>query len=378
MHEVAKKAKITLFISFSGEGGVERMISNLIHEFVRQGHPVDLLLIKARGEHLKQLPPEVNIIKLGSDHSALTLWPLIRYMRKHKPKCMLVAKHRAIVIAVLARALAGVETRIIGRLGTNLSRALEGKNALRKWLWHAPMRKIYPKVDLIIPVSEGVLDDIASITHLDHSKLRVIRNPVITPQMYQLADQPVEHPWFSEGEPPVILGAGRFTRQKDFITLIKAFAKVRQQQACRLVLLGYGALQTEYEALATELGVAEDISMPGFTSNPYAYMKRADLFVLSSAWEGSPNVLSEALAQGTPVVATDCPSGPREVLRGGKVAPLTPVGDVEAMAKAMIETINNPPPSKSLQDAVSEYTAQKSAQHYLEALGIDAVQSVVE
>ncbi len=362
------KEKITLFISFSGEGGVERMVSNLIREFVRLGHPVDLLLIKARGEHLKQLPKEVNIVKLGSDHSALTLWPMVRYLRKHKPECMLVAKHRAIIIAVLARMLAGVNTRLVGRLGTNLSRALEGKNALRKWLWHAPMRKLYPKVDLIIPVSEGVLDDVASITGLGSDKLRVIRNPVITPEMYSLAEEKIDHPWFAEGEPPVILGAGRFTRQKDFITLIKAFAKVRQQRHCRLLLLGHGALQGEYQALAAELGVAEDLSMPGFTSNPYPYMKQAMLFVLSSAWEGSPNVLSEALAQGTPVVATDCPSGPYEVLKGGKIAPLVAVGDVDAMADAILTTLENPPPKGSLQAAVNEYTAEKSAQRYLEAL----------
>lgn len=346
------------------------MISNLIHEFIRLGHPVELLLIKARGEHLKHLPKEVNIVKLGSNHSAMTLLPLVRYLQKEQPKCILVAKHRAIVIAVIARMLAGVNTRIVGRLGTNLSRALEGKSALRKWLWHAPMRKIYPKVDMIIPVSKGVLDDITSITKLSSEKLRVICNPVITPETDRLAQQSISHPWFSKGQPPVILAAGRFTLQKDFITLIKAFAEVRQQRACRLVLLGHGALRSEYEALATTLGVDKELSMPGFSNNPYPYMKQASLFVLSSAWEGSPNVLSEALAQGTPVVATDCPSGPSEVLQGGKIAPLIPVSDVKEMAKAIIKTLDNPPPAESLRAAVQEYTVKISAQRYLEALGI--------
>lgn len=372
------REKIAIYISFSGEGGVERMISNLIHEFVRLGHPVDLLLIKAKGEHLSRLPKEVNVIKLGSDHSAFTLLPLIRYLRKEQPKCLLAAKHRAIVIAVLARMFAKTTTRIVGRLGTNLSRALEGKSALRKWLWHAPMRKIYPRVDQIIPVSEGVLEDVASITGLGSDKLHVIRNPVITPEMYTLADQPAEHPWFNDGGAPIILGAGRFTRQKDFITLIKAFAKVRKQRECRLVLLGHGALQDEYQRLAAELEVSDDLSMPGFASNPYPYMKQAALFVLSSAWEGSPNVLSEALAQGTPVVATDCPSGPREALRGGEVAPLVKVGDTNAMAAAMVEMLDQPPAAESLQEAVAEYTAEISAQRYLQALGIQLSESVVE
>ncbi len=365
------KQKIAIYISFSGEGGVERMVSNLIHEFVRKGHPVDLLLIKARGEHLKRLPSSVNIIKLGSDHSYLTLGPLASYLKKEQPKALLAVKHRAIVVAVLARMLAGTSTRLVGRLGTNLSQALEGKSAVRKWIWHKPMQWLYPKMDLIIPVSEGVLEDVSQITGLGRDKLQVIRNPVITPQMTSLAEEPIDHPWFGDGESPIILGAGRFTRQKDFITLIKAFAQVHKQRPCRLVLLGHGQLQQQYQSLAEELGVAEDLSMPGFAKNPYPYMKQADLFVLSSAWEGSPNVLSEALAQGTAVVATDCPSGPREVLDGGKIAPLVAVGDVEGMAQAILQALDNPSPPQELRNAVSEYTAEVSSQRYLDALGIE-------
>ncbi len=364
------KERITIFISFSGEGGVERMVCNLISEFVRLGHPLDLLLIKARGKHLEQLPKEANIIKLGSDHTALTFWPLVRYLRQHKPKTLLVAKHRAIIVALLARMIAGVNTRIVGRLGTNLSQALEGKSRLRRWLWHVQMRKLYPKADLIVPVSEGVQQDVAKITGLGPDKLQVIRNPVITPQMMTLADEPIDHPWFTAGQPPVILGAGRFTRQKDFVTLIKAFARARQQLECRLVILGAGGLQPRYEQLADELGIRGDFSLPGFAHNPYPYMKRAALFVLSSAWEGSPNVLSEALALGTPVVATDCPSGPREVLQDGKIAPLVAVGDFAAMARAIVEVLRAPPAKTRLQAAVAEYTVEISAQRYLSALGI--------
>jgi len=371
MSQASHKEKITIFISFSGEGGVERMVSNLIKEFVRQGHPVDLLLIKARGEHLRHLPEQVNRIKLGSDHTALCLWPLVRYLRKHKPESMLVAKHRAIITALLACKIAGVNTRIVGRLGTNLSRALEGKNRLRKWFWHLQMRKLYPLAEKIVPVSEGVAEDVKAITGLDDEKLQVIRNPVITPEIYQLAEQPLDHPWFTEGQPPVILGAGRFTRQKDFITLIKAFAEVRKQRDCHLVLLGNGALQGQYETLAQQLGIKADLSMPGFAHNPYPYMKRASLFVLSSAWEGSPNVLSEALALGTPAVATDCPSGPREVLKDGRIAPLVPVGNVKAMSAAMIQILDRPQPREHYQAAVAEYTAEISAMRYLHALGIN-------
>jgi len=346
------------------------MITNLVREFVRQGHPVEMILIKARGEHLKRLPESVTITRLGTEHSALSLWPLVRYLRHNKPDNLLVAKHRAIIVALLAKKIAKANTRIVGRLGTNLSQALEGKNRIRKWFWHFQMRKLYPLASKIIPVSNGVAEDVRKITNLATEKMEVIRNPVITPEMTALASEPIDHPWFATQDIPVILGAGRFTRQKDFITLIKAFALVKKQIDCRLVILGAGQLQEKYQLLAKELKVTESISLPGFMQNPYPYMHQASLFVLSSAWEGSPNVLSEALALGTPVVSTDCPSGPKEVLQNGRIGPLVPVGDMEKLANAIVKTLTNPPSEALLKSAVEEYCVEKSAQHYLAALGI--------
>ena len=366
----ASKAKITLFMSFSGEGGVERMITNLAREFVRLGHPVEMVLIKARGEHLKRLPQGVTITRLGTRHSLLSLWPLIRYLKQHRPESLLVAKHRAIIVALLASKIANSGTRIVGRLGTNLSQALEGKSRLRQWFWHVQMRKLYPLAAKIVPVSEGVAQDVANITGLTPDKLEVIRNPVITPEMPILANEPIDHPWLASQDSPVILGAGRFTRQKDFITLIKAFALARKEIDCRLIILGAGQLAEEYRRLAKQLEIEEAISLPGFKQNPYPYMKQASLFVLSSAWEGSPNVLSEALALGTPVVSTDCPSGPREVLQNGRIGPLVPVGNVERLAEAIVKTLKAPPPESLLKSAVEEYNVAKSAQHYLSVLGI--------
>ena len=363
--------KLAVFISFSGEGGVERMVSTLIQAFTERQYEVDLLLIKARGGHLQALPEAVNKIKLGSDHSWLTLWPLIKYLRKEKPTALLAVKHRAIMVALIARRLAGVETRIVGRLGTNVSTALKGKGRFRTWLWHRSMQSVYPMADLLIPVSNGVADDIEAISRIDRGKLRVIRNPVVTPQTHQLAEAPLTHPWFEGGQPPVILGAGRFTRQKDFPTLIRAFALLRRKQVCRLVILGKGGDQASCRELAQALGVADDVDFPGFDANPFRYMRRASLFVLSSAWEGSPNVLAEALAVGTPVVATHCPSGPFEILQNGKFGPLVPVGDEQAMAAAMGETLANPLPADTLRQAVAEYSAERSAKRYLQALHIE-------
>ena len=362
--------KLAVFISFSGEGGVERMVSTLIGEFCTQGFSVDVLLAKARGEHLQRLTPSTNKIKLGSDHTWLTLWPLVRYLKKERPAALLAVKHRALIVALLARKIAGVDTRIVGRLGTHVSTALASKPAWRQKLWFKTMRQFYPWADQLIPVAQGVADDILKITDMDKNKLSVIRNPVVTQNILQQANAPLAHTWFENKSIPVILGVGRFTRQKDFPTLIRAFALVRKQRPCRLIILGKGADQQACRELTIELGISDDVDFPGFDANPFRYMKQADLFVLSSAWEGSPNVLCEALAVGTPVVSTRCPSGPNEILQEGKYGPLVDVGDVEGLAEAMANTLNHPLTTETLKEAVEEYTAEKSAIHYLKALGL--------
>ena len=218
------KKKLAVFISFSGEGGVERMVSTLIGQFCAQGFDVDVLLAKARGGHLANLTPDAKRIKLGSDHTWLTLWPLVKYLKKERPEALLAVKHRALIVALLARKLAGVNTRIVGRLGTHVSTALEGKSQFRKNSWFKTMRLFYPWADQLIPVAQGVADDIFNITGMDKNKLNVIRNPVVTQQVLQQANEPLEHPWFQVDAPPVLLGVGRFTRQKGFPTLIRAFA----------------------------------------------------------------------------------------------------------------------------------------------------------
>jgi glycosyltransferase involved in cell wall biosynthesis len=260
--------------------------------------------------------------------------------------------------------------RIVGRLGTNLSAALEDRAGFARWLRVAPMRLFYPAVDKVVCVSQGVEADTALLTGLPAGRLTVIRNPVVTPRLAELAAEPVDHPWAADASVPLILGAGRLTEQKDFPTLVRAFAALRSRRPARLVILGEGRLRGRLTAQAEELGVAADMALPGFTPNPYAWMARASLFVLSSAWEGSPNVLTEALALGLPCVATDCPSGPRELLADGRYGPLVPVGDAAALAEAMIRTLEAPLPPDELKAAVAEYSRDAAAAGYLAALGL--------
>ena len=362
--------RLAILASFSGQGGVERMVLNLVREFARRGLTVDLLPIRAEGAHFRDLPDTVNVVDLGVRHAATSIPGLAGYLRRVHPAALLAAKDRAGRAAVWARRLAGVDTRIVIRLGTTLSAALEGRGWLTRQGRYWPMRLTYPGADRIVAVSEGVADDTLAITGLPPERVTVVRNPVITPDLTDLVAAGLEHPWLQEGQPPVLLGVGRLTRQKDFPTLVRAFARVRAERPCRLVILGEGRGRPELEALAAELGVAADLDLPGFADNPYAWMARARCFILSSRWEGSPNVLTEAMALGTPVVATDCPSGPREVLRGGEVAPLVAMGDDAALAEAVVSVLDQPQERAALQAAVADYTVECSASGYMRVLGM--------
>jgi glycosyltransferase involved in cell wall biosynthesis len=362
--------RLAVLVSFSGDGGVERMMINLLHGMAARGIAIDLLLIKAQGSQLQQLPPGIRIIKLGSPHTFLNLPALIRYLRTARPAALLAAKHRALLLALWARRLSGVPVRIVGRIGTTVSAALAGKSRVRHALWAGAVRRFYPRADVVVAVSQGVADDIRAMGGMA-ARLTVIRNPVVTPRLETLAQEPPPHPWLAEvGGPPVIIGMGRFTEQKDFCTLIRAFARLRAGRACRLLLLGRGQLLAEYQALAAQLDVAADIAFPGFAANPYSYLARARLFVLSSAWEGSPNALTEALALGVPVVATDCPSGPRELLAGGRYGALVAVGDDAALAAALAATLDAPLPTEQLRRAAVDYTVEASTRAYLQVLGL--------
>jgi glycosyltransferase involved in cell wall biosynthesis len=199
-------------------------------------------------------------------------------------------------------------------------------------------------------------------------RITVIYNPVFTPDLLHKAQEPVDHPWFAPAGLPVILGVGRLAEQKDFFTLIRAFALVRQHRPARLIIVGEGPDRPGLEALARELGVADDVSLPGFSTNPYAYMRQADVFVLSSLFEGLPAVLVEALAVGVPIVSTRCPHGPEEILQDGICGPLVPVGDAAAMADAICATLDAPLPAHVLQERARAFALDTIVEQYKKVL----------
>lgn len=364
----SNQSTIALFLPTFGDGGVERMLVNLSRGLVDFGRKVDFLVSKAEGPYLSLLPSRVRLVELGTSNPLMMLLPLARYLRRERPNVCLSAK-RYDSEAFRARQLAGVSTRIFVRVGTTPSQRDRHRNAFRRWRSRHRTRRLYPRADGIIAVSRGVADDLARIAHVPLDRIHIVPNPVIPPELPDLATSPVDHPWFAAPGPPVILGAGGLRRSKDFPTLLRAFARLRERRAVRLMILGEGRQRARLQGLAADLGIRGDFSLPGFVANPYAYMARARLFVLSSLWEGSPNVVVEAMAVGTPVVCTDCPSGPREILQGGTYGPLVPVGDVDAMTGAMAATLDAPPSGQTLEAAAAPYTIHLSTKRYLEVFG---------
>ncbi len=338
--QLSTTKRVAIFLPSLAGGGAERVMVTLANGFAALSMPVDLVVVQAEGEYLKDVSPEVRLVALGGSRVLLSLPALVGYLRRERPCVLLSALNHANLIALWARKLAGVDTRVVVSERNTLSYDLNSEPASRAWLIPWLMRRSYPWADGIVAISTGVAEDLARSLGLARERIAVVYNPTVTESQQQLSRQPIDHPWFAPGEPPVIIAVGRLTAQKDFSTLIRAFAAFRRTQPARLVILGEGELRGELEALISELDIVSDVAMPGFVTNPYAWMRQAALFVLSSAWEGFGNVLAEAMACGTPVVSTDCPSGPAEILEDGKWGRLVPVGDVPALTRAIAETLS--------------------------------------
>ena len=360
-------SKVAIFLPSLDGGGAERVMLNLARNFVEQDIKVDLVLAKAEGPYLSQVPSEVRLVSLGDGKLLLSLPALMRYLHMEKPQAMFCGENDANIVALWARQLSRVSTQIVITVHNHLSRESRNSPQLKRRLTPYLARWFYPQADAIVAVSQGVAEDLVRIG-LPSDKIKVIYNPIFTPALLEKAQQPLAHPWFSSNQPPVILGVGRLEKQKDFPTLIRAFAQVQQQRPFRLIILGEGPQRSQLEALVQEMGLMANVDMPGFVVNPYAYMNQSAVCVLSSAWEGFGNVLVEAMATGTPVVSTNCESGPAEILANGQYWKLVAVGDVEGMAEAIANTLNNPPNSQTLRQRAMEFSQERALAKYLEVL----------
>lgn len=358
--------RFALFLPSLMAGGVQRVMINLAHEFIAAGHSVDIVLVKAKGPFQSKLPAAVQLIDLDARHARSCLPALTRYLSHRKPDVLIAAQPHCNVVALCARRLGNRNTRVMTTEHASLTLNLTQESWYVRQFLPVLMRRFYRQADAIVAVSRGVADELSSVLGMDRAKIHVIYNPIVTSTIAQEASADLNHPWLAKGQPPVILSAGRFVAQKDFSTLLRAFARLRQRRVTRLIILGEGPKLAELETLATQLGIHTDVQFHPFTTNPFSFMARCAVFALSSAWEGLPNVLIEAMACGAQLVATDCPSGPREILDHGRCGRLVAVGDDRALATAIEQALDDPIPAERLRLRANEFSAIRVARQYLD------------
>jgi len=363
---------LALFVPFSFGRGVERVAVTLARALAERRVEVDLVVARGDGPYFGELNGEARLVELGVGRTFASLPGLARYLRLARPRVLVSAPDSGSVIALWARELARVDTRIVAVTHAVLSRSLRRKSGPYRRAFPHLLHQFYPRAQAVVAVSEHVADDLAQVARLPRARIQVIPNPVVHDGLLAQARERIAHPWLENRSAPVIVSVGRLNEEKNYDDLVRAFARLRQERRARLIILGHGAEKERLARLAWELGVADDVSFPGFVANPYGYMARADLLALSSHYEALPTVLIEALACGCPIVATDCPGGVREILAGGRWGRLVPVGDIEALAAAMLATLDDPPDPGPLRRRATDYHVDRVVARYAELLGLQA------
>jgi glycosyltransferase involved in cell wall biosynthesis len=330
---------IAIVLASLGGGGAERVALTLAEEFSTRGVRVDLVVLSSSGPLRKDVSDRVRLVELGTGRARHSISRLRAYLKRERPSAILAIAFHVNLLAILACAGLRPRPQIVLSVHGTFSNAIAGHpRSKRLWLTAATML-LYRRADHVVAVSRGAARDLARHGRVETGKIVTIPNPVIRSDLEALAAESPRHPWASESSSPLIVAAGRLSPAKDYPTLIAAMEQVAAKTGARLLILGEGELRRVLEADIARLGLERSIALPGFVANPVAFMRAADRFVLSSRWEGFAMALVEALAVGTPVVATDCPNGPREILQGGRWGKLVPVGKPEALAHAIVDVL---------------------------------------
>lgn len=356
-------------------GGVDRVVFNLAEEFRDRGMKVSILVDvdNIHSPFRPLLPDGVRYDVLDARGPIARLVKLRRFLRRERPRSVMCTSFGfPNIYAVVARAIAGFPFRLMltEHCFPSVDVAEPGPTSARYWFFKIA-RLFYARADVIVAVSQGTAEDLAQVIGIDPGRVKCIYNPIINDTLRLQSQAPIDHPWFAQSSIPVVLAVGRLEPQKDFTLLIRAFAEIRKTMPCRLMILGDGSEREMLTGLIREAGIEDDVQLPGFAPNPHAYMARASLLVLSSRFESLANVVIEAMAIGTPVIATDCPSGPSEALDGGRYGTLVPVGDVDRLATAMRDILRDRPPNVPA-TWLEQFSTRSSADRYLELMAMPA------
>lgn len=347
-------------------GGAERVALRLIEDFVAKDRAVDLLLMTAEGELMPLLPPEVRVIDLQAPRIRDVLRPLVRYLRRERPQGVQAFMWPLTVIAVLARRLARSRARLVLSDHTTLSRQYGGRGALASQVLRRSIAWAYPRADARVCVSRNAARDLAALSGLAPESIETIYNPVAAPRVTPAERRAATAIWPGRGAR--ILTVGGLIAVKNHRLLIDAFVRLSAKRDAALVILGDGPLRDDLTAHAKAAGVADRVVLPGFVANPAPFYAAADLFVLSSDYEGYGNVLVEAMYAGLKVVSTDCESGPREILADGDYGALTPCGDPVALAGAMAAALDGPDDGAALRQRAAALSGRGASDRYLQLM----------
>ncbi len=371
-NEDGSSCSIALFLPTLTPGGIERCMLNLASGFIQQEVNVDIVVADYRGDFISKIPDEATVVDLDVERVLKSILPLREYLTHTEPDVLLSGHTHANIAAVIAGKTSISDTTIAIGIHNTYSLSKSGSKGFSSKVIQLLYPRLYSQADHVIAVSEGAKQDIVQNSTLKPNDVSVIYNPVVTKELYTEANQPVDHPWLNDDKINVVLGAGRLAEQKDFDTLIRAFEGVAEQnESARLLIVGTGSKEAQLRALLSELGLKDRVELVGYVDNLYAYMNAAGVFVLSSKWEGFGIVLVEAMATGTPVVSTDCPHGPNEILENGAYGELVDVGDVAEIGNSINITLTNEPELEQIENRASAFSVVSITEDYIQELGLN-------
>lgn len=382
--------RIAFCISSFRAGGGEKQVIEIANAFAARGHTVDLLVLKPVGQYKEKVDARVNVVSLDAGRIIFSLPKLIFYLRRERPEALLALDEYTHLLALMARILSGARTRIVLRIGNMLTELFKRYHDQKsKIILPFLIKRLYKRADGIIANSRGVADDVIKVTGADKNNVSVISNPKDIGLIRSLAKERAGHVWLERKTLPVIMAVGRLRVQKNLPLLIGAFSKVAKEIPSRLIIVGGGREEGRLRDFIRSLQAENIISLTGYMDNPHAYMGKADMFVSASLWEGMPNSVLEAMACGLPIIASDCSSGPREILapetdyrfrlKNGveyaKYGVLTAVNDEDALTQAMIKLLSDAE-SRAKYASLSEeraknFDSKKIIGEYARALGLN-------
>ncbi len=368
----AGKIKVAYFYTIFRNAAMARWVRNITDNIDQSKYTVSFVGLKIEESFTREIPKDICVVSLSNPYIPTALFKLMAYFRREHPDIFVSAFPHINVLVMMAKVLSGAKVKVIltdhnhffglARNARSLYRRFFGMFILPHL-----MRIFYPLSDAVICASEGVAESILDVVKIPN-KVQVIYYPVAADRIHDLSREPVDHPWFLHSEIPVVLAAGRLINQKDFPTLLRAFSLVVKTMPAHLVILGEGKDRGKLEKLVEILGISDNVAFLGFQRNPFKYMSKASVFVLSSLHEGFGNVIVEAMACGTPVISTDCKSGPGEIIENEKSGILVPVGNPQSLSEAIIRVLKDSPLRQSLSaegiKRVRYFSVEKNIQQY--------------